>query len=140
MTTIAYSHKSREIAYDGRVTRDGAIMNDCAEKMVERDGVRFFLCGATCDYELLISMYFGDKSETAPSANAIVVDGGVVYRIGCEIEGGFWKCAQDSDDAIGSGWQFALSAMDFGRNAQEAVEYAAKRDCYTGGKITMVKV
>ena len=140
MTTIAYHHERKEIAYDGRTTRGDTIMNDASEKMVERDGVKFFLCGATCDYELLISMYFGTSADLVPEANALVIDGGVVYRIGCQTDGGFWRCKTDCNDAIGSGWQFALSAMDFGRSAKEAVEYAATRDSCTGGKISTLRV
>lgn len=140
MTTITYHHERKEIAYDGRTTRGDTIMSDTSEKMEERNGVKFFLSGATCDYDLLISMYFGEKSELVPEANALVIDGGVVFRIGCQTDGVFWKCKSECNDAIGSGWQFALSAMDFGRNAKEAVEYAATRDSCTGGKITSMRV
>lgn len=140
MTTIAYHHERKEIAYDGRTTRGDTIMNDRSEKMVERGGVKFFLCGATCDYDLLISMCHGNKEDLVPDANAIVVDGGLVYRIGCTSDGVFWKCKQDCNDAIGSGWQFALSAMDFGRSAKQAVKYAATRDSCTGGKVSVVRV
>lgn len=140
MTTIAYHHERKEIAYDGRTTRGDTIMNDASEKMVEKDGVRFFICGATGDYELLVSMYFGAKSELVPEAYALVIDGGRVYRIGCQADGGFWKCIPDCSDAIGSGWQYALSAMDFGKCAKGAVEYAATRDVYTGGKISVMRV
>lgn len=140
MTTIAYHHERKEIAYDGRTTRGDTIMDDSSEKMVERDGIKFFLCNSTCDYELLISMYFGTKSDLVPEANALVIDGGIVYRIGCQTDGVFWKCKSYCNDAIGSGWQFALSAMDFGRGAKEAVEYAATRDSCTGGKISMLRV
>lgn len=38
-------------------------------------------------------------------------------------------------EAIGSGWQWAMAAMDFGASAIEAVNYAKKRNCHTGGKI-----
>lgn len=140
MTTIAYHHERKEIAYDGRTTRGDTIMSDASEKMEERNGVKFFLTGSTCDYDLLISMYFGEKSELVPEANALVIDGGVVYLIGCQSDGGFWKCKSYCNDAIGSGWQFALSAMDFGRSAKEAVEYAATRDCCTGGTITSLRI
>lgn len=140
MTTIAYHHKRKEIAYDGRIMRGDTIMSDTSEKMQERDGVKFFLCGSTSDYDLLVSMYFGGKSELVPEANALVIDDGVVYRIGCQADGLFWKCKEECNDAIGSGWQFALSAMDFGRSAKEAVEYAATRDSCTGGKISTLRV
>lgn len=37
--------------------------------------------------------------------------------------------------ALGSGWRWALAAMDHGKNAIQAVEYAMTRDCFTGGEI-----
>lgn len=37
--------------------------------------------------------------------------------------------------AIGSGWRWALAAMDHGKNAIQAVEYAMSRDVFTGGEI-----
>jgi ATP-dependent protease HslVU (ClpYQ) peptidase subunit len=37
--------------------------------------------------------------------------------------------------AIGSGWQFALGAMDNGASVEEAVLIASKRDLATGGTI-----
>ncbi len=40
--------------------------------------------------------------------------------------------------AIGCGIEFALAAMDHGKTAREAVEYAATRNVYTGGLITVV--
>jgi ATP-dependent protease HslVU (ClpYQ) peptidase subunit len=140
MTTIAYHMNSKEIAYDGRTTRGDTIINDASEKMIDRDGVKFFLCGATSDCEMLVDMYFGGKVELVPEANAFVVDGGAVYRIGCTVDGVFWKAESECNDAMGSGWQFALSAMDFGEGAKDAVMYAATRDSCTGGKIRVVKV
>ena len=37
--------------------------------------------------------------------------------------------------AWGSGWQFALSGLDLGMTAVEAVEFAMKRDLNTGGEV-----
>ncbi len=37
--------------------------------------------------------------------------------------------------AIGSGEQWAIAAMDFNKNAIEAIEYAKVRDFRTGGKV-----
>lgn len=140
MTTIAYNHDRKEIAYDGRTTRGGVIISDESEKMIERNGVKFFLCGSTCDYEILIAMYFGEKQDIVPEANAFAVDSGVVYMIGCGDNGVLWKSRKDCNDSIGSGWEYALAAMDFGRFAKQAVEYAATRDSSTGGKITVVGI
>lgn len=115
-------------------------MCDASEKMLQRNGVTFFLCGATCDYDLLIGMYFGEKSELVPEANAFAIDGGIVYRVGCTTDGNFWKAAVEYNDSIGSGSDWALAAMDFGKSAKQAVKYAATRDSCTGGKIRVVKV
>lgn len=41
----------------------------------------------------------------------------------------------DRTDAIGNGSPFALTAMDMGSAAAEAVEMAKKRDTSTGGQV-----
>lgn len=40
--------------------------------------------------------------------------------------------------AYGTGWKWALAAIDHGRNAVEAVKYAATRDHDTGGDVQSV--
>ncbi|MHB0775258.1 20S proteasome subunit A/B [Halomonas sp. WWR20] len=42
--------------------------------------------------------------------------------------------------AYGTGWKWALAAMDHGKNAIEAVEYATTRDHDTGGNIQSVEI
>ncbi|WP_210772140.1 hypothetical protein [Rhodanobacter lindaniclasticus] len=42
--------------------------------------------------------------------------------------------------AIGSGWQFAIAAMDFGKTAKQAIEYAMTRDNGTGGGVDFVRI
>ena len=44
------------------------------------------------------------------------------------------------NDADGSGYAFAISAMDFGCDARGAVKYASTRDNYTGGRIKVINV
>ena len=59
MTTIAYDHKNKTIAWDSRKTSsDNIIMNDDEGKHVERDGVHFWLAGTACDLESMIDAYF----------------------------------------------------------------------------------
>lgn len=41
--------------------------------------------------------------------------------------------------AIGSGWQWAMAAMDYGASAEEAVKYASTRDVYTNDIVQTVK-
>ena len=140
MTTIAYNHKDKQIAVDSRSSRDNVIMSDHVDKSKLVNGVTFVLCGAACDYSILIDMYFGSESKLVPEANAFVIDDGKVYRIGCTADGVFWKQECEHNDALGSGWEYALAAMDFGRDAEEAVEYAKTRDCYTGGEVHVFNV
>lgn len=140
MTTLAYNHKDRQIACDSRSTRQSTIISDQAKKFEIVDGVMFFLCGSVCDYDIFIKMYFGEKSTEIPECNSFTVDNGVIYRCGVTEEGLFWKQKLTNDDALGSGWQFALSAFDFGCNAKESVEYAKTRDSGTGGKVYLYDV
>jgi ATP-dependent protease HslVU (ClpYQ) peptidase subunit len=47
----------------------------------------------------------------------------------------FWVENLYCNQGVGSGFKFAISAMDHGKSAKDAVKYAATRDIYTGGKI-----
>jgi hypothetical protein len=140
MTTIAYNHKDKEIAYDSRSTSNGILMSDSVEKAVAVNNVIFFLCGCVCDNDNFIAMYFGDERKRVPEVSAIAVDNGKFYRCGVTDKLEFWKQEITHDDAIGSGMDWALAAMDFGKSAKEAVEYAKTRDIYTGGKVRTFKL
>jgi hypothetical protein len=69
-----------------------------------------------------------------------VVDKGKVYRMGQSISNGFWIDECKFSRADGSGYKFALGAMDHGKSAKDAVKYAMTRDIYTGGKVKVIKV
>lgn len=135
MTTICYNHESKQISCDSRVTRDNVIMSDSCVKWSTVDGVVFFLAGIPSDNELFIRMYFGATSDVIPEVTGLVIDGGNVYRCGVNDSLLMWKDERQNDDAIGTGWEFALSAMDFGKSSHEAVEYAMTRDSCSGGKV-----
>lgn len=47
---------------------------------------------------------------------------------------------QEAPAAIGSGWLYALTAMDLGATPKEAVKAAMKRDVYTGGRAMEMSV
>lgn len=47
---------------------------------------------------------------------------------------------RDLKVATGTGWEWAQAAMDMGRNAAEAVEYAKQKDIYTGGDVNFVNI
>lgn len=144
MTTIAYNHKDREIAVDSRTTRGGMIVSDESNKMHEVNGVKFFIAGFSSDDQEIIDSYFNGKQGVKSCANnknvAIVADGGEIFRCAFDDGDGFFIQAVKSNDAAGSGFDFAIAAMDFGKSASEAVEYAMTRDVYTGGKVYAYKV
>jgi ATP-dependent protease HslVU (ClpYQ) peptidase subunit len=56
----------------------------------------------------------------------------------------FWNscldCRITGKEAIGSGDKWALAAMDFGKNAREAIKYAKTRDTVTGGRVNWVRI
>lgn len=138
MTTIVYDHKARQIAVDSRMTRSGVILSDEALKWKYDKSVILFLTGCTCDFDLFMQHYgtHGNKSDYEIEADAFIVRDGVVYEAGFSKTAGYFETPlRDYSSAIGSGQSFALSALDFGCNAKEAVEYAMTRDIYTGGKV-----
>ena len=70
-------------------------------------------------------------NDTYTSMLAITPDGSVLLYSG----GGHPIPLKVRTAAIGSGHDFALAAMDFGKTAAEAVAYAATRDSGTGGGV-----
>lgn len=64
-----------------------------------------------------------------PDKQVLMYDGNVALNLG-----------QDVPASIGSGSVLALAAMDAGASAEDAVKIAMKRDVYSGGEITVVKL
>lgn len=142
MTTIAYRHKDRQIAVDSRVSCDSLIISDHAIKHIKVGTDYWFIAGALHDHQLLIDIVNGEKAVT----NEIEAYG---FRV--DKSGNVDLCSTDErgnatispihyDYAIGSGFEFALAAMDFGKNAPAAIEYAMTRDNATGGKILVFDI
>lgn len=143
MTTILYDHKTKKIAVDGR-TRTGNVINTSTEKKwIERDGEFWFFCGSVSDREKFIA-HFKSPSPEKPmfeiAASALVVRDSRVYY--CVVEEDGAPCAAEIEysDNMGSGGLFALAALDHGKTAKEAVEYAMTRDSGSGGKVTVFDV
>lgn len=136
MTTIAY--KDGVIACDGRTTQGGLICSDNSDKRDTRDGVSFFFAGTVTEHQQAMDIWFrGDDPECKLDFSAFVVDDeGAVWEFSCG-EGGTWRerVERYGHSAIGSGSSHALTAMDCGLSARDAVKMASKRDIYTGGRI-----
>ena len=133
MTTIAYKHKDKQIAVDSRVTCGGVIMSDEAVKYEYHDAALFFFAGEKGDIRKLVDVYNGGKAEGEVNCIAFVFVDGVVRRVNVGDDGLLQSSTVDYDSSIGRGDEVALTAMDYGASAKEAVEHAGKRTTSTGG-------
>ena len=140
MTTIAYNHKDKQIAWDSRSTNNGIIITDSTQKMKIVNGVRFWFTGAMSDQRPFIEMYFGAScGEFYPECNAYVYDDELFY-CGVTDKGELWKEPVDCNHASGSGGVFALSGVVMGMTAKEAVTHAKKLDIYSGGRVRVFSI
>lgn len=141
MTTIAYHHESKTIAWDSRSTNNGVIITDSEQKRMLTDVGVFIFTGINADRERYIDFYRGDnKQEFMPECNAYLIEDGELFFTGITKQGEFWKERMTCDHASGSGGNFALSAMRLGLSAKEAVEHAKTLDCYTGGEVHVMEL
>lgn len=141
MTTIAY--RDGVVATDTLMVGGGIAVDQAYEKCIVRDERMFFLTGPTSDHDKLVEEYLSPTGRYTGDAMAIVADKGKIFVIGREEGGkGIYKCPNNRVNhiSIGSGERFAISAMDHGKSAKEAVEYAMKRDIYTGGEVRVYQV
>lgn len=139
MTTIAY--KDGIIAYDSLITCQGVVSYKNYDKSRFVDGVRFFIAGAISDYDIIIKDWFSTRHKGV-SGSALVVDvDSDIYECGYS-DGKMWKekLIKEHCLAIGSGWHFALMAMDLGLSAENAVKKVSERCIYTGGTIRTFKI
>lgn len=136
MTTIAY--KDGVVAYDSRMTAHDMIISDNRDKKYEKDGVVFFIAGAECCNENIISAYFSrGYDENHTDISAFVYDDGKLFIASFDQDDIFYKYTLDQSECytIGSGQRHAWTAMDMGASADKAVEMAMKRDVNTGGVV-----
>lgn len=134
MTTIAY--KDGVIATDGQMTAGDVIVYLDAYKSQEKDGAHFFLCGSDNDIDEIVNAWPDGKMKRSNRSAGFVVNQcvifGAVQNYGrCET----WEHPKAAAYAYGSGYEFAIGAMDAGCSAEEAIAIAAKRDTATGGTI-----
>ena len=136
MTTIAY--KDGIIAYDSRVSAGGTIYDDNCDKRVKVEDTYFFFVGETAGEADLADWFLHRKrTEQLGDTHAMVFYGGALYTIGYDKKKGYYSNPERLANvtAIGSGSICALTAMDLGCTAREAVKMAMKRDTATGGRI-----
>jgi len=141
MTTIAYNHKDKEIAFDSRCTCGDLIVSDSNDKIERRDGINYVCAGDLNDIaDLVDNIDTGMFITKESTAEAFFFKDGKAFRAVWPINEQVDITELTSDRATGTGRDFALAALDFGRTAKQAVEYAKTRDIYTGGKVRVIKV
>lgn len=141
MTTIAYDHKNKMIAVDSQISCGHIVHTNKATKYKkDKDGNIWFFCGKVSDEEALINAKNNDTFEVNLGCSAIFIDkNGDAFSSVCEAR--IVEISKLSDNsAEGSGRDFALSALDFGKSAEEAVKYASTRCLYTGGRVRVFDI
>lgn len=139
MTTIATD--GRTMAGDGISTSLDIIMRRNAPKVRRLpDGSIFGFAGRTADANALYS-WLADGQKGAPpkikEGRALILrPGGRIEHIGSDGD----LIEIEAPAAIGSGGELAIGAMEFGANPKQAVEIAARRDPFTGGRIVEEKL
>ena len=135
MTTVVYDHKNKEIAFDSQVSCGSFVATDSYDKVIRNDIGFWVLAGNICDHLEFAQLSHGEIAPRELSVDAIVIKGGVVYEASLSKSGVCTWTPLSWSDAIGSGASFAVAAIDFGCTAKEAIEYAIKKDSFTGGEV-----
>lgn len=157
MTTLAWDGKT--LAGDGLTTIDTTVIRSDVKKVHKIDGrdvsALVGWCGENQEAEKLLDiMRISIKGDSIDSVMEQFDKNAVLWNDLSALI--IWSCKNvqrlfkidskckpfeypiDKPTAIGCGFQFALAAMDHGKTAPEAVAYAATRNVYTGGLITVV--
>jgi len=134
MTTIVYCHKTKQVAVDSRQTAGGDIVNNNYDKTRYKKANLWFLSGDTAEIESFMNHEHRDEIDSPFSCRALFISNRKVY-LAVNSNGHMLVEELGANCGIGSGAYWAESALDFGKTAKEAVEYAATKDCYTGGKV-----
>jgi len=140
MTTIAYHHKDKQVAVDSRYTRGDIIDTDKGNKVRKNKRGTWIFAGHSGDFDDLMELERNDKVEIRPDCGAILISDGAAYSVDTDEDGVCIICKINENLTIGSGSHFALAAMDLGKTAKQAVEYAKTRDIYTGGRVRVYDV
>lgn len=136
MTAIIYCHKTKQVAVDSMVTAGGVIKAHDFDKTIKsKDGSLWIISGDLAEYESYANLEHGDKVNKDFYCAAIVIRKGKAYSAITNENNALSILELKFNEYCGSGGFEALCALDFDKTAKEAVEYAATKDCHTGGKV-----
>lgn len=135
MTTIASDGKC--MVSDGYITAGDTVVETNRRKVFKlKSGDLIGFAGNGYNWESVIE-YFNRKDCDWPK---IVGTQQILFL--CKKSGKLFLYDQDGRSfertgnvSIGSGWHFAIGAMDAGKSPEEAVQIACNRDVHSGGSI-----
>lgn len=139
MTTIAWD--GHMLAADSQ-TSSGDSIAMFANKLIKTEDGWLTGCGKLEHVYMLKAYLDGDLKELPAGLDATCFH--ITHKFFHRYEEGGFAIPiskfKTTKIATGTGWVWAQAAMDFGCNAKEAVEYAKKRDIYTGGRVNCVEI
>lgn len=87
MTTIAYNHKSKQIACDSRMSAGSLIVTDGAVKFrKDKTGGVWFFCGDDSDVSDLIGAEHNQKFDDIPNCSALAAINGDMWLVTANIQ------------------------------------------------------
>ncbi len=141
MTTIAWD--GRTLAADTRATNNG-YPSSHSKIYALPDGRHYAGCGSAGDVIRIVEwLQTGGKNADSPTFEdggswGIVVGPGELWSV--QGKRPTLIPIRDAFLADGSGRDFAIAAMAFGKTAREAVEFAMRFDVFTGGAVDVVEI
>lgn len=135
MTTVVYHKESNTLAVDSRATVNDMIVDDECNKAYVHEGILFVVAGSVADIPAFIDAYLRGTPGLFECVALAMMDGQCFLLSSTSPDKPIGACPLDHNLAIGSGDAFAMTAMDCGKTAVEAVEFAKKRDCFSGGEV-----
>ncbi|MBQ4812242.1 proteasome subunit alpha [Pseudoalteromonas luteoviolacea] len=134
MTTIAYHHPTQTICVDSLTSTAKTIVTHHAQKCQPVYNGYVFATGNCAEiYHLLCN--WKKNCFDAIDCTFFFIDKKDQVFYGEIRHGRRFIEPLEVNWAIGSGANWAIAAMDFGKSAFEAVQYACRRDKSTGGRI-----
>lgn len=135
MTTIATDGKT--MAGDGRISAGDERLSDTTVKVHKLDDGRIVGISG-CSYSAIELIRYmrdgGERPELSDDMHVLMLyTDGTVHLMNRR----FVPVRVDVPNAIGSGADYAMGAMLAGATPEQAVQIAAQRDLFTGGKITV---
>jgi hypothetical protein len=139
VTTIATDGKT--MAGDGRTCRDDLVTSEVSVKIHRlADGSLFGGAGISHETRALRDWLDKGGEGSPPKAKDLAA---LVLKPNGEL----WYYCNDSapsltsaPNAVGTGEQLAIGAMEAGASPERAVEIASRRDVHSGGKVTSLSL